>query len=157
MTTHRDHAGVIALPPLLFAVHLAAGLGLHWSVPLGRLSHPHPLLLAVGLALSALSGLLAFRARAVMKRARTAIDPRKPTTALVDAGPYGFTRNPMYLALTLLFAGIAALLHSAWLLLLLPSLILVLHYGVVLREERYLERKFGSTYTRYRGRVRRWF
>ena len=92
-----------------------------------------------------------------MRRAGTNVDPGKPSTVIVDEGPYRFTRNPIYLANTLLYVGLSLVFNAVWpLLTLMPSLLL-LHWGVVLREERYLEGKFGEAYLAYKRRVRRWF
>ena len=91
-----------------------------------------------------------------MHRAGTNIRPDLPTTALVTEGPFRFTRNPLYLGLTLMYAGIALLIPGTWPLLLLVPVLLVMRWGVIAREERYLERKFGEPYRAYLGRVRRW-
>ena len=89
-------------------------------------------------------------------RARTAVMPHLPASRLVTAGPYRFTRNPMYLGITLAYAGLALLIDTAWPLLLLPAVLALLMVVVVRREERYLERAFGDAYRAYRDRVRRW-
>ena len=77
-------------------------------------------------------------------------------TALVINGPFQFTRNPLYLSLTLVYSGIALLVNAFWALLMLPFVLLVMRQGVIDREECYLERKFGEEYLRYKARVRRW-
>jgi protein-S-isoprenylcysteine O-methyltransferase Ste14 len=92
----------------------------------------------------------------VMKHAGTHIDPYKPTMALVVDGPFRFTRNPLYLSLTLLYSGTAFLLNLLWAILLLPIALVIMQFGVICREERYLEKKFGQEYLRYKARVRRW-
>jgi protein-S-isoprenylcysteine O-methyltransferase Ste14 len=79
-----------------------------------------------------------------------------PTTTIVDTGPYRFTRNPIYLGMVLGLIGLAIALNSLWLLLTLVPFVLAIRYGVVAREEAYLERKFGDVYRGYRSRVRRW-
>lgn len=91
-----------------------------------------------------------------MVSAGTNVNPSLPTIALVSAGPFQFTRNPLYLALLLIFAGLSFVLGTWWGVIVLVPTILVLHYGVILREERYLEQKFGETYLQYKGRVRRY-
>ena len=83
--------------------------------------------------------------------------PDRPSSAIVDRGPFRYTRNPLYLGVNLMFLGAAFLGNAAWFFLLLLPMDLVLHFGVVRREERYLEGKFGRTYLDYRGRVRRYF
>ncbi len=82
--------------------------------------------------------------------------PWRPTTALVVGGPFRFTRNPMYLGTTLLYIGIAILAQALWALVLLPFVLMIVQRGVIEREERYLEGKFGADYLRYKQRVRRW-
>jgi protein-S-isoprenylcysteine O-methyltransferase Ste14 len=76
--------------------------------------------------------------------------------ALVVDGPFRFTRNPLYLSLTLLYSGTALLLNLLWVVLLLPIALVIMQFGVISREERYLEKKFGQEYLRYKTRVRRW-
>ena len=92
-----------------------------------------------------------------MRRAGTNVRPDKPTTAIVKDGPYRFTRNPIYLANTVLYVGVTLLFNAFWPLLTLVPFFLLLHWGVVRREERYLEARFGETYLDYKSRVRRWF
>jgi protein-S-isoprenylcysteine O-methyltransferase Ste14 len=79
-----------------------------------------------------------------------------PTTALVAAGPFRFSRNPLYVALTLVYVALALLTNALWVLVLIVPVLFVTHYGVVRREERYLEAKFGDAYRAYRSRVRRY-
>ncbi len=90
------------------------------------------------------------------RRAGTPPEPHKPTTAIVTSGPYRFTRNPIYVSFTLVQLGIALWTGSGWILALLVPVIVLMHYGVIAREERYLERKFGDEYNEYRRHVRRW-
>ena len=82
--------------------------------------------------------------------------PEQPTIAIVAAGPFRFSRNPLYLSLTVLGAGVALLVNSGWGLLLLVPAVAVTHFLVIAREEHYLEGKFGDEYSAYRERVRRW-
>ena len=91
-----------------------------------------------------------------MKQAGTNINPLQPATSLVTTGPFRFSRNPLYLSLTLLFAGLSLILNSLWGLIALAPVLAILHFGVILREERYLEAKFGESYRQYRTQVRRW-
>jgi protein-S-isoprenylcysteine O-methyltransferase Ste14 len=90
------------------------------------------------------------------RRAGTRPEPWKPVTAFVTSGPYRFTRNPMYVGFTLIYLGVAAMVNTAWPLWFLPAIFLTMHFGVVRREEAYLERRFGDDYRAYRDRVRRW-
>ena len=86
--------------------------------------------------------------------ARTSLPTRPPYQS--STGPYRFTRNPIYLGMMLALVGLAIAFDSAWLLVTLVPFALVIRYGVVAREEAYLERRFGEVYRRYRARVRRW-
>jgi protein-S-isoprenylcysteine O-methyltransferase Ste14 len=158
-STHTTpaHAGVRFPPPFLFAGGFVAGWLLHRAWPLhvfgASLAGIRPwlgwLLLAAGLVLM-LSGLVTFL------RAHTAVIPHHPATRLVTTGPYRFTRNPMYLGLTLVYLGGVALVDSFWPLLILPVVLLVLTAAVIRREERYLAAAFGDAYNAYCRRVRRW-
>jgi protein-S-isoprenylcysteine O-methyltransferase Ste14 len=89
-------------------------------------------------------------------RAGSNVPTSMPAMSVVDTGPYRFTRNPIYLGMMLGLIGLAIAFDSAWLLVTLVPFFLVIRYGVVAREEVYLERKFGEVYRRYRSRVRRW-
>ncbi len=89
-------------------------------------------------------------------RAKTAINPHHSASRLVSDGPYRFTRNPMYTGLTIAYVGGAALLDSAWPIIVLPVVLVILVQTVVLREERYLADAFGAEYSGYVARVRRW-
>lgn len=82
--------------------------------------------------------------------------PFAPTTAIIDTGPFALTRNPLYLSMTLLYTGLTLIINTIWPLLLLPFVLVVVQRGVIEREERYLERKFGEEYLSYKSRVRRW-
>jgi protein-S-isoprenylcysteine O-methyltransferase Ste14 len=149
-----EHAGVHVPPPLIYVAGLLAGFGLQAVRPLptvppaaGRIAG----LLGTG-AWLALAGPSIQRFR----RARTSIVPIRPTTALVTSGPYRYTRNPMYVGLTALYAGVAAWRDNPWALLLLPAVLTTVDRYVIAREERYLEGAFGDEYRRYRSRVPRW-
>jgi len=149
-----DNPGVVAPPPLIFAGALVAGLLLNRLRPTPFLPRTLSRLLGWPLVVTGLLlGLWGFRE---MRRAGTNVDPYHPTTAIVERGPYGFTRNPLYVGMTLIYSGISARANASLAALLLPAALHVVHYKVIKREERYLEEKFGEEYLRYKGRVRRW-
>jgi protein-S-isoprenylcysteine O-methyltransferase Ste14 len=150
----KDTPGVIAPPPVIYAAFGLAGLGAEYLWPVAVL--PQGPQYAAGTAAIALGLALGFAAIHQFRRHKTSIKPHEPSTALITAGPYRYTRNPIYLALALLYAGISIAADSPWTLALLVPLLIVMHYGVITREERYLERKFGDAYRRYRSSVRRW-
>lgn len=141
-------------PPLLFGGTLLIGLVLHWVRPVPLL--PSLVARTTGLLLVLLSWLLACSAEAAMKRAGTNVRPDEPTQVIVTDGPFRFTRNPLYLATAGLYLGITLLVNAVWPLVLLLPVLVVLEWGVIRREEGYLEAKFGQPYRTYRARVRRW-
>jgi protein-S-isoprenylcysteine O-methyltransferase Ste14 len=149
-----NNPGVITPPPFIYAGALAAGLLANRRFPLPFLPRRLARMLGTLLILSGFAvGLLGFRE---MRRAGTNVAVYRPATAVVTGGPYRFTRNPMYLGFTLMYAGISALANALLPILLLSAVQRVMRRGVIEREERYLERKFGDEYLKYRGRVRRW-
>jgi protein-S-isoprenylcysteine O-methyltransferase Ste14 len=150
----RDNAGVIAPPPLIYAGGLAVGLLLHRAFPLKFLRSGVAQVL--GVALIGVAVRVITSAVREMRRAETPLNPTEPVKALVVEGPFSFSRNPLYLSLTLLYAGIASLVNSLWAMLLLPVVLTVITRRVIEREEQYLERKFGEQYVSYKKRVRRW-
>jgi protein-S-isoprenylcysteine O-methyltransferase Ste14 len=150
----RDTPDVIARPPLLYIGALALGLAIDWASPAPFL--PQTLQYIAGAALIVLAGALAGWAFARFIRAGTNIPTNRPTTALVTAGPYRFSRNPIYAALTLLYLGIALAVDSVWIAALIVPVLITIRYGVIAREEIFLERKFSDAYREYKARVRRW-
>ena len=150
----NDCPGVIAFPPLIFLIAVVIGVGAHFLCPV-LLSPPTPWRI-LGAVLAVTAATIALSARGQMVKAGTNVRPDLPSTAIVTGGPYRFTRNPMYLSLCLLNLGIGLMLCDVVPVALTAGLAAVLHFGVILREERYLERKFGDAYFSYRGRVRRW-
>jgi len=153
-TAPKDHAGVIAWPPLIFATQVVAGGIAHWVWPIPLLP-PWPARI-LGAVFAVAAGVQAVWASRVMKRAGTNVNPNQPTIAIVADGPYTNTRNPTYLSLCLLHLGIGLLLNGVLPVLFVVPLALTLHFGVIKREERYLAARFGETYLAYRRRVRRW-
>lgn len=91
-----------------------------------------------------------------MRRVNTSADPYQPSGALVTEGPFYLSRNPIYLAMTVMYIGAALVVGSLWLLMFLLPLLAVMHWGVIVPEERYLANKFGDAYAHYRSRVARW-
>ena len=145
--------GVIAPPPLIFGIPFIAGVVLQHYRPLRFL----PALLAYGLGVPLLLGFfLGIPALIAFKRAGTSPNPSKPSSALVTTGPYRITRNPLYLGMLCGYLGGTSLVNSVYLLTFLPIVLVVMHFGVIRREEAYLEKLFGDDYLAYRRRVRRW-
>ena len=155
MDDTADTAQVIIRPPLAWGLAVIAGLALNWLVPLRFL----PVDLPVGW-LGAMVFVLALAlfawAIVTVTGAGSNVPTNRPTTSIVESGPYRFTRNPIYLGMFLGLIGLAIAFDNLWLLMMLVPFALVIRYGVVAREEAYLERKFGDVYRGYSSRVRRW-
>ncbi len=150
----KDTAGVIAPPPVIYFAFLLIGRGADRLWPVAVL--PQVARYAAGIGVIALSLALVISAVRQFRRHKTSFKPHEPSTALITEGPYRYSRNPMYLALSLLYTGLGIAADGPWTLALLAPLLIVMHYGVILREERYLERKFADDYRRYKSAVRRW-
>jgi protein-S-isoprenylcysteine O-methyltransferase Ste14 len=152
-----DTAGVLAPPPVIYLAGLLLGWGADRLLSLpplpGLTGGPGPYL---GSALGVAGLLLILAAAGLFLKAGTHIEPYRPSTALVTGGLYRYSRNPIYLGLTLVYLGLAAGFASLGMLALLPAVLLVMVRGVIRREERYLEGKFGAAYRDYKAQVRRW-
>ncbi len=150
----RDNPGVIARPPRIYLAFLLVGMALDyvWPVPVlaGNVRY------AVGFALILLGVCVMALALQQFRRAGTSHETGEPATVLVSSGLFRFSRNPIYISLTLIYGGIAIAADNFWTLALLVPTLLVMNRGVIAREERHLERKFGEEYRRYKTSVRRW-
>jgi protein-S-isoprenylcysteine O-methyltransferase Ste14 len=157
MSSETDNPGVIVFPPLILLAAIVLGLLLDYVLPLGFLA-PLPRIprLIVGLALFLLGASFPIRVRRAFAAAGTNIRPDQPTTAIVTTGPFAHARNPVYLGGLMALLGLALMLGLEWMAILIVPAFLVLHFGVVLREERYLERKFGASYLAYKQSVPRY-
>ena len=150
-----DAAKVIALPPVLHLGSVLAGILIHWLWPLPFLTWG-VLRVALGLFVISAAGALVMSAFSLFRRMDQDPNPRTPTPRITQGGSYRFTRNPMYVGLSLIQIGIGIALGNGWILILLLPTCVVMHYGVILPEEAYLERKFGDEYLRFKSSVRRW-
>ena len=158
MTEKRDNPSVIAPPPLIALATVLLGLAMDWLMPAFVLTVLLPfevrmllggLFLAGGIALAVI-------AREVFVHAGTALNPYKPSSVLATSGVYAHLRNPMYVGLGFIVGGIAIAAASDWTLVLLVVAALTIHFGVVRREEAYLEGKFGDAYRHYIASVPRY-
>ena len=143
----QDRPRVIAWPPYIYFVFFAAGLGLDygWSSPFMADTARYPM-----------AGALAVLSFQRFHGAGTNVQTWKLSTALVTEGPFRFSRNPIYLAFTLIYCGISMAADSGWVLGLVVPVLAVMRYGVIAAEEPYLEAKFGEAFRHYKGHVRRW-
>jgi protein-S-isoprenylcysteine O-methyltransferase Ste14 len=150
----RDTPGVRVPPPLVFLATILAGVAIDRALPLpivpiavaGWLGGA---LVVVGLMISGLSA-------REFRKAKTTIQPNHPASTLVETGPFRYSRNPMYFALTIVQVGLGVWINSAWVLVLLVPTLIWIRHGVIAREERHLDAKFGQAYVAYQARVRRW-
>jgi len=149
-----DNPGVIAFPPLIWLVNAVISVLVHLFIRLPIMRYD--MCLVCGIVFIILAPTLALSALITMKAAGTNVDPGKPALAIVRGGPFRFTRNPMYLALCLLQIALGFFLNDWITLMFVVPLALIFHYGVVLREERYLTAKFGGPYLQYKREVPRW-
>jgi protein-S-isoprenylcysteine O-methyltransferase Ste14 len=152
------HPGVHFPPPVLFVAGFLGGLALErwaWRLQLPGDGFRAACVLIGWLAIA--GGLLfAGWGRVLFLRVRTSVMPNRAATRLVTSGPYRYSRNPMYLGLSVLYLGLALVFNVAWPLVLFPVVIVALARLVIRREERYLANAFGEAYTDYQQRVRRW-
>ena len=158
MNDVRDTAGVIAPPPLIALAALVLGLLLDRLLPAYVLTVllSLPERIVIGAILLAVSAGLAIPALLAFRAAGTHVEPWKPSSAVVTDGIFAWLRNPMYVGLIVGLAGLSVLLASDWTLVMTVVVAPVLHFGVVKREERYLEAKFGNAYRGYKARVPRY-
>lgn len=145
---------IIAPPPLIYLAAFALG-GLAQRITPVQLISSQPGTV-MGLPILLLSAVLAFRSFATLRRLGTPVSPYRPTRALATTGPYGYSRNPIYLALTGLYLGAAFVWGSVWPFVTVAPALLLVHRGVIFREESYLAEIFGEDFNSYRRRVGRW-
>ena len=157
MSDEMDVPGVIVFPPLILLAVLVVGILLDWLWPLEFLAPvPFAIRIVVGPALFLLGLASAIIGARTFKRIGTNTNPMQPTLVLAGEGIFAHLRNPMYVGMGLAVLGIVIGFAFEWTLFALIVGALVMHFGVVLREERYLERKFGEDYRRYKASVPRY-
>ena len=149
----RDHAGVVIFPPLLYLLFIVAGTVANKFFPAAKFPTA---LTFVGIPNIAVGLWMLVSTAKTLNRYNTAVNPSGSTTTIVKAGLFNKTRNPMYISFNLIYFGIALLLNSPLALLLMIPLLVVVQRGIVLREEKYLLRKFGREYKEYQLKVKRW-
>lgn len=152
----QDHPSIPIPPPLMFFAFLGIGFLLNYLFPVKIFQLDRIFRLVCSGTLVTVSGYLALGSIIVLLRNQTSFDPSKPTVKIVRQGPFRFSRNPMYLSLLFLNAGIAVFTESLWMCLALPVLLIALDFTAVRPEEEYLERRFGTRYLEYKAKVRRW-
>ena len=141
-------------PPLVYLCSIGLGLFAHLFWPVQVL--PASVSAPIGIALVLPACALFISSVRTFRKAGTPVPGNRPTTMIVRAGPYRFSRNPDYVGQALVTAGLGVLFGTVWVLIVLVPVLLLVRYGVIAREERYLERRFGQEYRDYCARVRRW-
>ena len=150
-----DTPGVHIPPPIIVAVFLGLGIWLdrRFHSGFGELVISHR---TIGIVIIAAAMVIGLWCAVLYRRAKTSILPHTADNTLMDHGPFSFSRNPIYLAMIVMFVGICLYMNAPLALVLLVPSILALRYYVIAKEEAYLERRFGENYLEYKGRVRRW-
>ena len=154
MANEQDNPGIRVPPPLLYLLALLLGLLLDRRAHIPFL--PRGVARVLGWPLVGGGMALAAWFIRTMRGADTTIRTDKPVSSLVQNGPFRYSRNPGYVALTMIYAGIAVRRNTLWAILFLPLVLYVIQREVIEREERYLERTFGEEYVNYKAQVRRW-
>jgi protein-S-isoprenylcysteine O-methyltransferase Ste14 len=149
-----DTPEIIAFPPLIWLVNAVISVLVHMFVQLSITRYG--VCLVCGIIFVILAPTLALSAIRTMKAAGTNILPSKSALTIVRDGPFRFTRNPMYLSFCLVQIALGFFLNDWITLFFVVPLAVIFHYGIVLREERYLTAKFGEPYLQYKRQVRRW-
>ena len=150
----QDNPGIKVPPPLIYVLPLILGLLLDRKANVPLL--PRGAARSLGWPLLGGGVLLSRWFLRTMREADAPVRTDRPVPRLTTAGPFGYSRNPAYLGLAMIYAGIAVLRNSLWTILLLPAVLFVIQRELIGREERYLERSFGEEYLDYKTRVRRW-
>ena len=154
MNQKDDHAQITINPFLIYIFVALGAVLLQRFLPLPFIEQSAARIL--GVMIMIINIIIGLPAARKMLSAKTSLNPHRPTTALVFSGPYRFSRNPMYIGLTLLYAGLMVFFQITWGLLLLPFVIWLITIWVIIPEEKYLETKFGNEYLNYKSSVRRW-
>jgi protein-S-isoprenylcysteine O-methyltransferase Ste14 len=154
MADEQDNPGIRVPPPLIYLLPLVLGLLLNRRAHVPFL--PRRLRRIIGWPLVGGGVVLGGWFRRTMREADAPVRTDKPVPRLTTEGPFRYSRNPAYLGLAMIYAGIAVLRNSLWAIVLLPLVVYVIQREVIGREERYLERTFGEEYQNYKARVRRW-
>jgi len=151
----KDNAGVIAKPPFIYLGGTLIGALIQHFHPIAITSFIH--ITWVGILVIVSGFLIIFVGVRELRRCGTSESTSEPTTKIVSTGLYRYSRNPLYISLSLLMIGIGLSFNNLWILIMLIPVLIIMHIGVIFREEAYLECKFGQEYLDYKASVRRWF
>jgi protein-S-isoprenylcysteine O-methyltransferase Ste14 len=150
----QKHPQLVVNPFLIYLGFIAGAALMQFLLPLPFISQQAARL--VGVVVMIISFIFGLPALRKMFLVKTSPNPNHPTTSLVLSGPYRFSRNPMYIGLTLMYAGLVAFFQLTWGILFIPFSIWLITIWVIRPEEQYLERKFGEDYLKYKQKVHRW-
>jgi len=160
MEQDRRGAGVKVPPPLIFITAILLGVFLNAyliAVPITpEFMSIASIFIVLGVAFVVIAFVLVFSALYQLRKAKTSIEPWKPTSHIVSNGIFGISRNPIYLAFICIDIGCALLLNNLWVLLTLAPAIWGIKVWVIEKEEHYLQQKFAEQYSEYCASVRRW-
>lgn len=157
MSTSNGASSPFIWPPVIYLLSALASAAASWAWSLPyQPPHLRWLGIVVGVAMIAAGIALAVGGERAFKRAGTPVPPTRPTTAIVETGIYRYTRNPMYLGMSLALAGLGVAFNQAWFLFAVPVAVFAVTKLAIEREEAYLATKFGAPYLAYKSRVRRW-
>jgi protein-S-isoprenylcysteine O-methyltransferase Ste14 len=154
----HDAAAVRVFPPGIPLLTVLIGIGLNqlWPIDLGfEFEAPGRYWVGAVIVVGAVLG-LGLWSVVLLRRSGQSENPWKPTTQIIETGPFRITRNPMYLQMVLVCIGFAVALMNYWILILTPICAWLLQRLAILPEEIYLEGKFGEAYLEYQRKVRRW-
>ncbi len=154
--TEKDHPEIVAPPPLIFGGVLVVALALDWLENGPGFGLPYFALMIAGIGLTILGLILVLAAGAQFRREQTNVSPWKPSLVLITTGVYSLSRNPIYIGIAISYVGLSLLADSVIALVGLPIALAIIRFGVIEREEHYLEVRFGDAYRQYKARTRRW-
>lgn len=152
----KEHAGIHFPPPLIYILYFFGGMLIQKYLPFSNSVFMSDIIKYAGvfIMISALAVMLV--SVAIFKKNKTAVFPFRPSTSLQTSGTYRFSRNPMYLGFAFVYFGATLVFGNWWNIVLFPLVILTVQEFVIKREEKYLEKTFGQSYSEYMQRVRRW-
>lgn len=152
--TNQDKAGVLIFPPLLYLLVLSTGIIVSYFFSQHFINFSIAMPIGIIFSITGITTLIL--AATLFRKNKNPVNPSGSTQLIICSGIYKYTRNPMYLSLTLIFTGISIITNSWFSFVLLIPLLLICQKGIIEREEKYLTRKFGDEYLKYKAKVRRW-
>ena len=156
MKDKQDSPGVYVPPPLFYILIFVAGVFIQKKIPLNDTLFKSPAMKIVGSVFFIIALFFSVRSLRQFFKSKNTLVLIKPASSLQTDGVYNISRNPMYVALTILYLAVTCFIGNWWNIILLPLLLLIVQEYIIKREEKYLDRQFGRQYKRYKLKVRRW-